>query len=186
MQLSRMRSRRTGGVLLALLLMAAFISTLAPIASVSAGNACALACCAGRAPHAAGSCMNGTCHAAIRLRNKSSKLHAHAPATEKLCGSRAIRPRLFATTAIAGSDKNENPPGASSKFSSFQQPCALDCAGCAMFSASNSRSKVAALPLADQSNAGSDKFLFATFDRADTLDVACRQHSPRGPPPHIV
>jgi hypothetical protein len=185
LQFSRVRSRRTGGVLLALLLVAGFILTATPIASVFAGNTCALACCAGRAPHAAGSCMDGTCHAALRLRNKSNKLHAHAPVTEKLCGSRVIRPGLFATTAIARHDKSEDSPRASATFSSFRQPCAPDCAGCAAFSTSNSQSKVAALALADPLKAGSHKFLFASFDRCDTLDVAWRQHSPRGPP-HLV
>lgn len=185
LQFSRMRVRRRGEVLFALLLMVGFISTVAPIASVSAGSACTLACCAGRAPHAAGSCMDGTCHAAIRLRNKSSKLHAH-PVAEKLCGSHVIRPRAFATTVVDRRGKDENPQAASFHFSSFRHPCAPDCAGCAVFSTSNSQSKVAALALADQLPAGPHKFFYASFDRADTLDVACRQHSPRGPPDHVL
>lgn len=178
-QFKRMRSRRTGGVLLALLLIAGFIFTATPIESVFAGNTCALACCAGRAPHAAGSCMDGTCHAAIRLKNK---FHTHAPTAEKLCGSQVIRPRTFATTVVDRRDKGEKSQSASFHFSSVRQPCAPDCAGCATFSTSNSQSKVAALAAANQLPADPLKFLSAIFDRADTLDVACRQHSPRGPP----
>lgn len=186
LQFSRMRVRRTGGVLLAVLLIAGFISTVAPIASVSAGNTCTLSCCAGRAPHAAGSCMDGTCHAAIRLRNKSSKPPAHAPVAEKLCGRHVIRPRTFATTVIDRRGEDENPPGASFHLSSLRQPCAPDCAGCAVFSASNSQSKVAALAFADQMRDGPPKLFPASLDRADNLDVLCREHSPRGPPNRFI
>src|SRR4051794_28814909 len=100
LQFSRMRVGRAGGVLFGLLLIAGFISTAAPIASVSAGNTCALACCAGRAPHPAGSCMDGTCQAAIRLRNKSSRLHVYAPVADKLCGSQVIHLRTFAAIVV--------------------------------------------------------------------------------------
>ncbi|HXI25057.1 MAG TPA: hypothetical protein VNG71_14435 [Pyrinomonadaceae bacterium] len=186
LQFSRMRVCRTGGVLLALLLIAGFISTVAPIASVFAGNTCTLSCCVGRAPHAAGSCMDGTCHAAIRLRNKSGKLHTHAPVAEKLCGSQVIRPRMFVTTVVDRRDKNQNSQGASFHFSSFGQPCAPDCAGCAVFSTSNSQSKLAALAVASQRQDGPHTFLSLSLDRADTLDIACRQHSPRGPPDHFI
>ncbi|HYV23894.1 MAG TPA: hypothetical protein VE969_01560, partial [Pyrinomonadaceae bacterium] len=179
LQFSRMRVGRTGGVLLALLLIAGFIFTATPIESVLASNTCALACCAGRAPHAAGSCMDGTCHAAIRLKNK---FHTHAPTAEKLCGSQVIRLKTFATTVVDTRDKDERPQGKSLHLSSVRQPCAPDCAGCATFSTSNSQSKVAALAVANQLPADPLKFLSAIFDRADTLDVACRQHSPRGPP----
>ena len=184
LQFSRRRVRRTGGVLLALLLMAGFISTVAPIASVFAGNSCTLSCCEGRAPHAAGSCMDGTCYASIRLHNKSSNLHAHAPVAERLCGSQSIRPRTFAKTVVARRDKDERPQGAPFHFSSFRQPCTPDCAGCAVFSI-NSQSKVAALAISNQLPAGSHKFSSASFD-PDTLDVSCRQHSPRGPPDHFI
>jgi hypothetical protein len=184
LQLSRLRSRRPGGVLLAVLLIAGFIFAATPIASVFAGNTCALACCAGRAPHAAGSCMDGVCHTAIRLHNKSSSLHTHAPIAEKLCGSYVIRPRTFATTVIDRRE-DENSQGASFHFSSFRQPCAPDCAGCAAFSR-NSQSKMAALAVGNQSPAGQNKCLSASLDRADTLDVSGRQHSPRGPPDHFI
>jgi hypothetical protein len=129
--------------------------------------------------------MDGTCHAAIRLHNKSSKLHAHAPIAEKLCGSHVISPRTFATTVIDRRDKDENSQGASFHFSSFRQPCTPDCAGCAAFS-KNSQSKFAAITVANQSPAGPNKCLSASFDRAETLDVSCRQHSPRGPPDHFI
>jgi hypothetical protein len=166
--------------------MAAFISIATPITSVFAGNTCALACCAGRAPHAAGSCMDGTCHASIRLHNRSIKLHTQAPIAEKFCGSKVVRPRMFAATVVARRDKDENPPDASFHLLSFRQPCAPDCTGCAVLSKSNSQSKVAALAPADQLKVGPHKFLSASFDPSDTLDIASRQYSPRGPPDHIV
>ena len=183
LQLSRIRVCRTGGVLLALLLTAGFISTAAPIASV-AGNTCKLSCCAGRAPHAAGSCLDGTCQAALRLRKKS-KLHQHAPVDEKLCGSHLIRLKTYATV-VDRRDKNENGQRASFHFSSFRQPCTLDCAGCAVFSMSKSQSKCAVLPVSNQLPAGRHKCLSASFDRTETLDVSCRQHSPRGPPDRFI
>jgi hypothetical protein len=171
--------------LLALLLIAGFVSTVAPIASVSAGNTCALACCAGLAPHAAGSCMGGTCHASIRLHNKSSKLRAPTLVADKLCGSHVLRPSAFVTPVIDRRGKDENSQGASFHFSSLRQPCAPDCAGCAAFS-TKSQSRFAALALVDQLQASPHSFLFASLDHGDTLDVSCPQHSPRGPPDHFI
>jgi hypothetical protein len=59
-----------------------------PTASLASGPMCNLACCAGRAPHAAGSCMNGSCHAFLMGRAETSKIHVHLPVheSEQLCG----------------------------------------------------------------------------------------------------
>ncbi|PYS23280.1 MAG: hypothetical protein DMF72_09985 [Acidobacteria bacterium] len=66
-------------------------------ASVSAGNICTLACCAGRATHAAGSCMNGTCHTFLTGRSKTPTIHVPLPVheSEKLCGLPQLGTRRY-------------------------------------------------------------------------------------------
>ena len=68
--------------MLAALLLCTLLSVSVPVASVSADSICRLACCAGHAAHVAGSCMNGSCHAAVRTR----KAHRLKRASEAFCG----------------------------------------------------------------------------------------------------
>ena len=127
------RLRRVSGIAIALLLAAIFLSSVAPIASVSAGNICKLACCAGRAPHAAGSCMNGTCHAAIQLRKRTNRL-ATEP-TEKLCGLKTFKAR---TLVPPQTPRSESQPS-SFQVSMLVRPCQPDCGAVPLPSASQRR-----------------------------------------------
>ena len=52
-------------------------------AASAGGPMCTLACCAGRAPHAAGSCMNGSCQAGVSEHDHaSSSFHHHHEETQ--------------------------------------------------------------------------------------------------------
>src|SRR5258706_15260144 len=58
-QLSRFKISYAARALMAFVLLTAFLSGVVPLAAVTAGSLCALECCAGKAPHAGGSCMKG-------------------------------------------------------------------------------------------------------------------------------
>jgi len=98
------RRERTGSLLrssvarifLATLFSLALLSGVAPAGPLSAGRFCSMPCCAGKAPHAAGSCLGGSCHARLAVRRKS--------APEKFCG---LRPRLSLTTRLR-TDRSAN------------------------------------------------------------------------------
>ena len=63
-----MAARAFLGVTLLLTLVAGSIAWPA----AASGPLCTLACCAGRAPHAAGSCMHGSCGSGLAKHNQSS------------------------------------------------------------------------------------------------------------------
>src|SRR5437660_6780439 len=75
---------RWARLILAVLLLAGLASTAAPLITNASGTLCKLSCCAGRAPHAAGSCMNGACHTFLR-KSQSGRLHVR-PQVEHYCG----------------------------------------------------------------------------------------------------
>ncbi len=172
------RIRRVGGIAIALLLAAGFFFSMVPIASVSAGNICTLACCAGRTPHAAGSCMNGTCHAAIRLRKRTNRF-ATEP-TEKLCGLKTFKARNVDRTVVPPQRSDSQP--SSLQVSMLVRPCQPDCGGASGFVSSYSPGKAVTTSAADQPRPLALSRSLAAFNRAHTLEVLCRECAPRGPP----
>ena len=48
-------------ILIAATLVAALVSAAVPFGLTSSGHLCTMECCAGKAPHEAGSCMHGSC-----------------------------------------------------------------------------------------------------------------------------
>lgn len=99
-----------------------------PLNAVSADSTCKLDCCAARAPHAAGSCVGGTCHAVIKDRR-----HAHAASLsgEKFCHSTlgtGAWARLFtASRLLFQASRTNNRPQLEADSSSIAQPCPADC-----------------------------------------------------------
>jgi hypothetical protein len=80
-----MAARAVLGIALLLTLVAGSIA----LPAAASGPLCTLACCAGRAPHAAGSCMHGSCgtglvahNAASNGPNKAHHRHEQQPAEE--------------------------------------------------------------------------------------------------------
>jgi hypothetical protein len=66
---------------------------------LTAGQLCTLACCAALPPHAAGSCMHGSCHAKLAHQT-------HRPTqTENFCGAH----RLLHATGLAPHDATPQP-----------------------------------------------------------------------------
>lgn len=165
------RTRSAVRIIVAVLLTAAFVCAVVPLASVSASNVCRLECCAARAPHAAGSCMNGTCHAAIKLHKKFQR--SAVSVSEEFCGLKRLASRLGLRPAANDSAHTDTPVG------KLAQTCAPDCGGCAVGSVS-AKGKATA-------GAAHEPLSLLTFSainvsRSAGSAILSLEYSPRGPP----
>jgi hypothetical protein len=177
--------------ILAALILCSLGSAALPLSSVSAISACHLDCCAGRAPHSAGSCMTGACHARIK-----SKRHAHAEPldptiSEELCGL-SMRPTAVAKRIAAAKLSGRKTASSESTQSELSKtsagrPCPPDCGGLASAFANAKQSRKAFAgrthSLRSQSVIGpSDRFVHSVKSRAGLS----RRSIPRGPPPSFA
>jgi hypothetical protein len=167
-----------------------------PLSTLASGPMCELACCAGRAPHAAGSCMNGSCHAFAT--SQSKKNHNHEAKPEQLCGLsrlkfRASRIAPFETVTVdfTASDNqstdatsSSTPATASVATPAMTKPCQSDCGGLLSRSTGSKRQRdEAALTYANRPRPPSRIRLRANDYRlTQTLDARARRGAPRGPP----
>jgi len=160
-------------------LLGAFLSGILPLAPVTAGSLCTLACCVGRAPHVSGSCMRGSC--AVTLSAARPHKHDAIPdQAESLCGlPRTLKPTSFTR-------RQASPAGAFDRVSSsaLERPCQADCGSCASGSANSHRPRNSATvtgncrprpPTITQLSG-------FRFRRALILRTLCLQDAPRGPP----
>jgi hypothetical protein len=180
------RVKRLVGVLLASVLLAGLLASIFPLETLATGRTCSLACCAGRTPHAAGSCMDGACHAA--LKKHSSQIHSSHPKeiTEQLCGlarfARILKSRERSETIEVSSQQNES---GTTQLSSttITKPCAPDCGSCGAGFASADFRNHAVITRREQSRPlvgpGSGRASFAQLLTQKTL---IRQSAPRAPP----
>lgn len=148
---------RISRLVLGAALLLSILSANIPSALVASSPMCNLACCAGRAPHAAGSCMNGSCHANLLAHGHGSHMHHQSPAlkTEQLCGlpklvarASSLSLRLAAidhsVSGISPERSTETktaqkaPVGPSLSALSVGKPCQSDC-GAGTLSSSNQR-----------------------------------------------
>jgi len=183
--------------ILAALLLLTLLSASLPLTTIASGPTCKLACCAGRAPHAAGSCMNGSCHAFLMGRAKTSKIHLQFPVheSEQLCGLRRRTTRnsvvslrgSIALTLAASSERSRGsrtPGAANVSTSTLGKPCQPDCGTGALSSSSQSRPRDSgATSYADKPRPPSTaRHEHSLFSHAKALDALCRRSRPRGPP----
>jgi hypothetical protein len=181
----RFKTVNTAELALAVMLVVAFFSSIAPLALVSAGSMCALECCAGRTPHAAGSCMNGSCHAVLVKSHKTTKGHqVKLNQGEQLCGVN----RTVATKNVARMRVNRAPRPAKSEpttalAAAFVKPCQPECGGCGSgFASSNQQRNVATLAHPVRPRPPPDSLFDFGSHRTQLLNALCRQGAPRGPP----
>jgi hypothetical protein len=160
---------------LAVVLLAAFVCTTLPLASVSAGNVCKLECCAGRAQHAAGSCMNGACHAAVRLQRKIVRRTVTSTQDDELCGFKPLAAHLRLTTPPA----SQNSPDTQKSVSKIAPSCDADCGSCVAGSFSF---KGKASPTTVGDPASEVTRWFTNSHHTSGFALLSRDHSPRGPP----
>jgi hypothetical protein len=167
-------------VLLAGVLLSAFLAGVVPLAPVSAGSMCHLECCAGRAPHPSGSCMHGSCQA--NLSAPAHLHHADANPVDKLCGlSKKVETRSFPRTRIKSTThlaSDQVTPSA------FEKPCQADCGGCTSGSANSNRQRnSAAIANANRPRPSTNNRLAdSRYHPAKILAAQRRQGAPRGPP----
>lgn len=190
------RAILASGLLLGLLLGSV------PFTIVTSAASCKLACCAGRSEHAAGSCMNGSCH--VSLNGGRQKRHIHSEAAiepgEHLCGLPRIklyaarRPVTAPVTIDATSSLlDKGPPGstidpASVSPTALTKPCRADCGSCgSSFTNSNRQRNSGALAYADRprppSGVGLGKVVLSSTRK---LRALCRRGAPRGPPSFLL
>jgi hypothetical protein len=182
--LRAINSSGNSSAVVAAILLIALAASLLPFESVSASSNCALPCCKGKAPHAAGGCRDGSCH--INLPNRQRAIHAHhSPSsvqTEKLCGL----PLKSVSRRIVNSRLQpirDNVPDRASLATSTTTWRATDCAGCLSAFSNSIRREAAAIRFADRLRPQADIQLGA-FARhpGQPLDSLCERCSPRGPP----
>ena len=190
--LNRLARTLLGATLLVAILAASF-----PLLTLASGPICNLACCAGTAPHAAGSCMNGSCHAFLTL-NAKAHIPKRAPheKPEQLCGlrrssvsaSRVLWSVTINSSSADGSHSTRASKGitdqATVSTTVLNKPCQPDCDGWASGSSgSNRQQDAAALAYADRPRPPSAVgFGSVVNGLTQALGAMCRRGAPRGPP----
>jgi hypothetical protein len=174
---------RFARVVLATLLLASVVESVAPVETFATGSTCTLACCAGRAPHAAGSCMDGSCHAAIK-RHAHQTHRSELQIPERLCSltPRAMRRNLSLAQTTSRKSIDAGPQPAQLSNGTFTKPCLADCGTASGSVAQDYRNhalvtrRYQARPGLMNERAG-DEFS-CLMDRVALLG----QHPPRAPP----
>lgn len=189
-QMDRRRSRQIRIVSvprlgLAVLLLIGFLSSIAPLAPVSAGSVCTLECCVGRAPHAAGSCMSGSCQAVLSTHKTGAAHRVTQAQGDKLCGlNRALTTKIVGRISVNPATRPAKSDPATISAAALVKSCQPDCGGCVSgFASSNRQRNTAAMVDAARPRPPTDLHLL-DFARhgAQTLAALCGQCVPRGPP----
>jgi hypothetical protein len=188
---------RVSRVILGSTLLLSILCASIPASVPASGQLCTLACCAGRAPHAADSCMNGSCHAFLMSRLKTTHIQRQLPVrqSEQLCG---IRRRTALTTAAllresttftfssapVQSRGGYAPGAAKVSTTALSKPCNPDCGAGTFGSSSQSRPRDSgAASHADKPRALSTSLPeHFSLNAAKASDALCRRSRPRGPP----
>jgi hypothetical protein len=182
----RFKTINTARLMLAVMLLVGFLCSIVPLAPVSADSRCRLECCAGRAPHAAGSCMDGACEAPFQTRTKARRNHqAKRDHGDPLCGpghsvvvKNLARMRANHAPRQGGSDQT------AASAAAFIRPCQPNCGLCASgFTNPNRQENSAAIADAVRLRGPAGiHFSDSGYHLTQILKALCRQCGPRGPP----
>jgi len=169
---------------LAIVLLSGLLAALFPLAAISSGGTCKLACCAGRAPHAAGSCIDGTCHAFLGTHSS----HAHYPkheSPEQFCGLSRLGASGKLVLVLSQELRDGLSKEAKVSSSALSKPCQTDCGGCASgFANSKRRRNVATVVNSNQpTQALQADEANAQVALVRQIRALRRQSAPRAPPP---
>lgn len=169
--------------MLALMLLVGFLSNIVPLASVSAGSRCTLECCAGKPPHAAGSCMDGACEAHLLTHSAAKRKQVKRDLDDQFCGvSHAVRLKNLARMRPNRAPRQVGSYQPRASAAAFVKPCQADCGGSAAgFGNSNRNSAVIADRVRPRDPTAIHLSDFGRH-RTQLLDALCRQCAPRGPP----
>jgi hypothetical protein len=180
-------------VILGSILLLGMLATTFPMATIASSPMCTLSCCVGRAPHAAGSCMNGTCHAYLRSRANTTRIQRAETYTEKFCGLNRLTQfnrSLFssATRSVARIGDSPTQQSKSNQRSisggAMTKPCDPDCGGAVLGSSTQGRARhFSAIAYADKPKppSTSRRYRYA-LSRSKILGGFGQRVSPRGPP----
>ena len=180
--------------LVAAVLACSLLSSL-PVSSIASGPMCELPCCAGRAPHAAGSCMHGECHVDLKSghnshshQNSHSHHVKHVAPSEPLCGLSRVKTPSVVDLAKDGHHRKPDPKQPAVSSNAVSKPCVNDCGGCA--SATFSSSKVRSASVFSYASyarppSSSERFN-QCFNLLKQRDGLRRQFAPRPPPSFLV
>lgn len=192
------------------MLLLAFVSTSVPLITSAApsSTACARSCCAGKAPHAAGSCEHGSCHAALPARRKSSNHRQRvSQPIEQLCGV----PRGLETKSLAkgysssgisrekngalpnGRASDTNKPSDTKRLTDTNQlklspasvtmPCQPECGGFLAGFSSSRQQNTATIGHGPRLRPAAQVLLARRDDLSPkSLDALSEHRAPRGPP----
>jgi hypothetical protein len=182
------------------LLLVSVLSNLAPLSSASGNHICALACCAGKPPHEAGSCMTNACGTELPLQKevvpdddpicdpRNASAHAGMQMGETAKDQHASRQQAIVTEFdFTASDQLKGGPGSapSIEAATFSKPCPPDCGGAATSSSGgrNKRYDSRALSFTELPRPPSvNTLLHFLSSQYSKLELICRQSPPRGPP----
>jgi len=186
--------RSVSRAFLAAVLSLAFLGGMLPLAQSASGPMCTLSCCTGRAPHAAGSCMSGSCRADLRInRHAHARVYNHTP--DQFCGAERVATRkqsLLRLTVRSDFDSAKDAQDQSRQKSSnpattvagVTTPCDPTCgAGLSISSTQTRPRESTASAFADKPRPPThSRILEASFTFTKILDGFCRERGPRGPP----
>lgn len=181
--------RRIATSLLAVVLSLAFLGGSLQLAQSASGSLCTLTCCAGRAPHAAGSCMNGSCRAALKT-SRHDHAHIYHQTSDQFCGVGRVARRKAPVLRVNPSSY-KNAQGQSNQGShpstivaGITKPCDPTCgAGISISSTQTRPRETAAGVFADRPRPPTQSQRpGASFTFKEILNGFWRERSPRGPP----
>jgi hypothetical protein len=171
---------------LAAILLAGLLGGVLPLETLASGQMCTLACCAGRAPHAAGSCMDGSCHAALKKHSSHLQSSHRKQITEQLCGAARFARRLSSRESIksaAHSAKEDESQHAQLSSATITKPCLPDCGSCGSgFASADFRKHAVITPRERPRRPVGPIQGRASFGHLLTLKTLIRHTVPRAPP----
>jgi len=171
----------------------AFLGGSFQLAQSASGSLCTLSCCAGRSPHAAGSCMNGSCRAPLKI-GRHDHAHVYNPTSDQFCGveRNATRRGSWLRRTVSRDIRSANDARDQSKQSTnlattvagVTKPCDPTCgAGLSTSSTQTRPRESAAGAFADRPRPPThSQIIAAPFTLAKLLKGLWRQRGPRGPP----
>ena len=186
--------------LLTLIVIGAVLWTIVPATTFSAGRLCAMACCAGKAPHEAGSCHHGSCHARLAIRpggrSKSIKICGLSTGAPRLLDAvvrlvimapvkDAIRGQIDKTGLDGNSHSNHtNSSGPQAAARVFTRPCTNGCGAGSSASSNLGRSRNPAAPghPIEPTQPALTKIAQSNHSTSQTIATLSCQGGPRAPP----
>ena len=185
----------------------ALVSGIAPLGQTSSGHLCTMACCAGKPPHEAGSCMHGSCHIELPIRRPSpppkerEKLYgAHKPQTachsamrmqdapsppgEDFSPADHQHNQSVASSAQEQSQRDRSRQTTIIAASMLTRQCPPDCRAVTFsYSSQNRRRDSTAISDAERPRPPSGlRLRHTSHNSAKELDALCGRERPRGPP----